>query len=208
MYGIVMMAALTAGSESPDFFKHKSGGCYGCYGYGCYSATHHSGNGFHHGCSSSCNGWYSCAGCCGGTCYGGACYGTWSCWGCYGCWGTSPYYPMYMAPAEPKKEEKKEEKKSQLEQERGKLVVEVPADAKLFIDDQPMKTTSAVRTFHTPKIDQAQTYYYILRVEIDRDGTTHSESKRVIIRAGEEVRAQFTETSIVSASRSGTTASR
>ena len=42
MYGIVVMAALAASGEAPDFGKHKScSGCYGCNGYGCYSASCH-----------------------------------------------------------------------------------------------------------------------------------------------------------------------
>lgn len=61
MYSIVMVAAMTAAPEAPDFFKHK-GGCYGCYG--CYGG--------------------SCYGCFGGGCFGGCagCFG-----GCAGCYG-------------------------------------------------------------------------------------------------------------------------
>ena len=49
---------------------------------------------------------------------------------------------------------------------------------------------------------------HIPKVELVRDNVTHTESKRVLIRAGEEMRASFTETSIVAASRAGNTASR
>src|SRR5438552_1124229 len=36
-----------------------------------------------------------------------------------------------------------------------------------------------------------QAYYYILRAEVVRDGKTLSETRQVIVKAGEEVRASF-----------------
>ena len=62
--------------------------------------------------------------------------------------------------------------------------VEVPADAKLYIDDRLMKTSAAKRTFNTPTLEEGQLYYYILRAELTRDGQTYSETKRVIVRSG------------------------
>src|SRR5436190_218533 len=59
----------------------------------------------------------------------------------------------------------------------AKLVVEVPADAKLYVDDQLMKTTAARRVFNTPTLEKGQTYYYILRAEMAIDGKTVSETK-------------------------------
>ncbi len=72
MYSVVLMAALTSGAETPDFFFRNrcsgcnvSHGCYtsschGCNGGGCYSSGHH--------------------GCFGGGCFGGG-------HGCRGCRG-------------------------------------------------------------------------------------------------------------------------
>ena len=90
-----------------------------------------------------------------------------------------------MVPA-PKKEEKKAEKEG-----AAKLIIDVPADAKLYIDDQPMKTESARRTFSTPALQKGQAYFYDVRVEVVRDGKTYSDSKRVIVRAGELAQATF-----------------
>jgi uncharacterized protein (TIGR03000 family) len=74
---------------------------------------------------------------------------------------------------------------------KAKLVVELPADAKLFIDDMPMKTTSGVRAFNTPTLEPGQAYYYMVRVETMRDGKPVSETRRVIVRAGMTARADF-----------------
>jgi uncharacterized protein (TIGR03000 family) len=84
-----------------------------------------------------------------------------------------------------------DKKDGEVSMTRAKLVVEVPTDAKLYIDDQLMKTTSSKRVFSTPLLAQGQAYFYDVRVEVVRDGKTVSDSKRVIIRAGEEARASF-----------------
>jgi uncharacterized protein (TIGR03000 family) len=92
-------------------------------------------------------------------------------------------------PVPPPKPDKKESSSAQ----PARLIVEVPAAAQLFIDDQPMKTASARRVFSTPVLEPGQAYYYIVRAEVVRDGRAYSESKRVIVRAGEETRASFQE---------------
>jgi uncharacterized protein (TIGR03000 family) len=95
--------------------------------------------------------------------------------------GTAPE----QVPA-PKKEDKKT---TSLDQAR--LVVELPAEAKLYVDDQLMKTISERRVFNTPRLEQGQTYYYILRAELVRNGQTLSETKRVLVHSGEVIRASF-----------------
>jgi len=94
-------------------------------------------------------------------------------------------------PAEPIPPPKPEKKTSTTSTAR--VVVEVPAEAKLYVDDQLMKTTSTRRVFSTPILEEGETYYYILRAEVDREGQKISRTKRVVIRAGEEARAAFPE---------------
>jgi uncharacterized protein (TIGR03000 family) len=74
---------------------------------------------------------------------------------------------------------------------RARVIVELPADAKLYIDDQLMKTTSERRTFNTPLLEDGQAYYYELRAEVVRDGKPVSVTKRVTLKAGDVVRARF-----------------
>jgi uncharacterized protein (TIGR03000 family) len=64
-----------------------------------------------------------------------------------------------------------------------------------------MKTESNRRTFRTPQLEKGQAFYYMLRVEVVRDGKTQSETKRVIVRAGEEVRASFPELEAVATAK-------
>src|SRR5262245_24545787 len=87
MYGLVLVAALSAGDAAPQHFFGRNGGLYGgCYGY-CYGGW----AGFSNGGYGGYGGW-SGNGCYGGGCYGGGCYGGYAgCWGagfgCYGCCG-------------------------------------------------------------------------------------------------------------------------
>jgi uncharacterized protein (TIGR03000 family) len=94
------------------------------------------------------------------------------------------------------------DKKDQVSATRAKLIVEVPADAKLYIDDQLMKTPSTRRVYSTPDLEQGQAYYYVVKVEVVRDGQVQTETKRVILRAGEVIRADFSTPEAVAAVKS------
>lgn len=217
MYSVVLMAALTAGGEAPAcHWGH--GGCHGCYGCsgcsGCWGCC----GGCYGGCYGGCHGCSGCWGCCGG-CWGGysSCYGCYGCYGCHGCWGCGGCYGGYSgapvviepgsghmesapaegeAPAEKVKPPKKEPKKDAqgaAPSPRARVIVSLPADAKLYVNDQLMRSTSARRVFRTPELDSAQTYYYVMRAEILRDGKTVSQTRRVTVRPGAVIEASFGE---------------
>lgn len=194
MYSVVLMAALATSADVPNCHGHSCG----CYGGGYYG-----------GCYGGCYGcWGGCYGCYGG-CYGcyGGCYGCYGgCYGCYGCYGggiivapAAPAAPVEKIPAPKPKEEAAAAR-------TAKLVVSLPADANLYIDDTLMKTPSGKRTFNTPAIDRGQAYYYMVRAEVVRDGKTYSETRRVIIRAGDTSDATFTEAQLVKAANDVTKA--
>src|SRR5262249_23177543 len=66
------------------------------------------------------------------------------------------------------------------------IVVSLPEDAKLMVDNTPTKETSSLRRFTTPPLDRDKTYYYTLKGEIVRDGQTLTATKRITFRAGQE----------------------
>ncbi len=134
----------------------------------------------------------------------------WSTYGCNGCWGAynevSPYFveqPPAVAPTAPPTKpgetlpppSKPGDSKppEAVAPSRARLIVDVPADAKLYIDDTAMKAPSDHRTYQTPDLEPGQTYYYEVRVEAQRDGKPVSETRRVLVRAGQEVHADFTD---------------
>jgi uncharacterized protein (TIGR03000 family) len=178
------------------------GACYGaCYGYG-YSGW---------------SGGFGCYGCYGGDAapmmpsapihggsaiYGG-CWGQgWSCYGGCGGYSNLGYMPVGTVsgpiasglPVETKVEPTKpkvEPDDSSSLSPRARLVVELPADTKLYVDDRPINVTKR-KSFLTPPLESGATYYYEVRAELMRDGKPiATETRRVVIRAGQEVREDF-----------------
>jgi len=73
----------------------------------------------------------------------------------------------------------------------ARVVVDLPADAKLFIDDQPTAQKTGQRNFTTPKLEAGQAYYYELKAEVVRDGKTYTETQTVKFQAGQTAKASF-----------------
>ena len=73
----------------------------------------------------------------------------------------------------------------------AELVVRVPADARLFVDDQAMRTTGTVRCYRSPELAASATYEYELRAEITRDGQTTTQTKLVRVTAGTSQELDF-----------------
>ncbi len=146
-------------------------------------------------------------GCVGG---GAGCYGCYGGWSCYGSpiSGTSTVpapkvvVPSEQAPAPPKEKDMKDDKKPAGKNpldlgvenrigNRATIVVVVPEEAKVFIDGMQMKSTKARRVFQTPVLQEGETYFYDIRVDMVRDGKTVSETRRVVINPGQRVAANF-----------------
>jgi len=71
------------------------------------------------------------------------------------------------------------------------IVVSVPAEAKLSVDDVATQSTSATRVFASPALERGKEYYYTLKAEITRDGKSVTATKRVAVHAGEESRVSL-----------------
>jgi uncharacterized protein (TIGR03000 family) len=68
------------------------------------------------------------------------------------------------------------------------IIVELPADASLRVDDEPTASDSSIRTLVTPALTQGE---YTLTAEVVRDGQQLTTTKRVAVRGGEETRVQI-----------------
>jgi uncharacterized protein (TIGR03000 family) len=194
MYSVILATALSTAGASQQFGHHGWGGYYG-WGWG--------------------NGWGSwnyCSGCFG--CYGYGCYG-WGCYGGYGYpywggywgypywggywggyWGAAPTTTNPDAPLVARTEKKSELKKQQRAsdaQPRGIVVVDVPDDAKVYLNGKLMRSTSTRRVYQTPVLEEGETYFYDIQVDVVRDGRTMSQSKRVVINPGQRSVARFDE---------------
>lgn len=73
----------------------------------------------------------------------------------------------------------------------AKVIFDMPEGANLFVENQPIKGTATSRSYTTPTLVPGQTYFYTVRVEAVKDGKPVSETRRVIVRAGDVVRESF-----------------
>lgn len=216
MYSVVLMMAMSGGADVPAFGHHRGGDCCGCYGGGCYGGGCYGGGcyggGGHHrhhrrggGCCGCYGGGYS------GGCWGGATYG-----GCYGGatygGGMMPVYESMPSterrdgsrdsgrerlnqPGDKKSDRKEDRRDDRRDESKDQvsltapatLVVSVPAQAKLTIDDYVTRSTSSVRTFTSPALTPGKDFQYTLKAELVRDGKTFTARKTVVVRAGDQV---------------------
>jgi uncharacterized protein (TIGR03000 family) len=221
MYSIVLMAALTTGGEVPDFGGRRCHGCYGggycsgyggggCYGgnggfgcHGCYGgwARYGGWGGCYGGWGGCYGGWGGCyGGCYGGGygCYGGGCYGGGYYGGGYRGWAsagsynpTGMYYTDYGSPVVYTARAAK----------TARLIVNLPADAKLTVDDTPTTQTSSQRVFTSPPLEPGRMYHYTLRAELMRDGQRLTATRQVTVQAGRESAVTLEPTTATSASQ-------
>jgi uncharacterized protein (TIGR03000 family) len=122
----------------------------------------------------------------------GCCGGCYACTGCAGCDGVVvPGAPAPAPKAEPVPAPKKEEKKADAGDNSARLIVSLPAEATLTIDDEATTSTSGLRTFVTPALTPGEEYVYNLKAEMTRDGKTFIATQRVTVRAGEETKTSL-----------------
>ena len=66
------------------------------------------------------------------------------------------------------------------------IVVDLPADATLRVDDTLTTSTSPSRVFVTPPLEEGRSYQYTLTAQVTQDGVLHTVTRQVTVRAGEE----------------------
>jgi uncharacterized protein (TIGR03000 family) len=72
------------------------------------------------------------------------------------------------------------------------IAVNVPADAKVFVNDKATTSTGAAREFISRDLEPGARYSYNVRAEFVRDGKPVSEVKSVRLTAGQSARLDFT----------------
>lgn len=166
--------------------------CGSCYG-SCWGS-----------CYSSCSGCYSsCSGCWGSSCHGSVPAYNMGCWGsschgsmppytgCTGCTGCSGYIVIGATAGVAPVAGVEAPLVITAGKAPARLAVELPSDAKLYVDGQLIDGTGANRQFNTPNLAAGQAYYYEVKAEILVNGKTEVEEARVVVRAGELSTTRF-----------------
>jgi uncharacterized protein (TIGR03000 family) len=98
--------------------------------------------------------------------------------------GSTPYVPVTPMD-EPKKPVQPPDKAPN---GAARLILDVPAGAKVMVDGQPTNSTAEVRYFYTPKLIEGQSYFYDVAVEMPGEKQV---TRRVYVHANEVVRETF-----------------
>jgi uncharacterized protein (TIGR03000 family) len=78
-----------------------------------------------------------------------------------------------------------QEKKESMAPAPATIVVQLPADAKLRIDDEATTSIGSNRVFQTPNLNPGRAYHYTLKAEVVRDGKPVLLEKVINVTAGE-----------------------
>jgi uncharacterized protein (TIGR03000 family) len=189
------------------------GGCYGGYGMG-YGGCHGGYGMGYGGCSGmgygGCYGGYGmgyggCSGMGYGGCYGGYGMGYGGCYGGYGmgyggctgmgyggCYGGMGYGGGTILqggtttqPAGERAPAPKQKREESLLPAPATIVVDLPADAKLLIDNEATTSTGRSRVFQSPTLNPGKEYQYTLTAQIVRDGKSVKAEQVVTVKAGQ-----------------------
>ena len=79
------------------------------------------------------------------------------------------------------------------------VTITAPADAHVTVDG--VEVPASARTFSTPALEAGRTYYYTVTAEMTRDGRKVSDSRRVVVAAGQDVSVEFTEAGVTTAGK-------
>jgi len=83
----------------------------------------------------------------------------------------------------------------------ARFTVRVPDNAQLWVDDTNCPLTSDARSFRSPKLETGKRYFYNLKMEVERDGSTMTLTRRVDFSAGQQVNVDLTDLSTATVKR-------
>ena len=75
--------------------------------------------------------------------------------------------------------------------DRARLILNVPADAVVYMGDQRMTLTGTSREYLVPGLESGKQYRYAVRVEVVRDGTVYRADSVQQIQAGQRLDLVF-----------------
>ena len=73
------------------------------------------------------------------------------------------------------------------------MIVKAPLDVHITVNGVAAERTKAEQVFATPNLDAGRTYSYEFRAEAIRDGKTVTKTRKVIVKAGQQSTADFSD---------------
>jgi uncharacterized protein (TIGR03000 family) len=73
----------------------------------------------------------------------------------------------------------------------AKVVIKAPVEMRILVAGQLTQRTGPEMTFVTPALKRGNTYSYVFTAEIERDGQKMTETRKVLVRPGEQAMVDF-----------------
>jgi uncharacterized protein (TIGR03000 family) len=177
-------ASSCTGAGSCTGSSCQGSSCHGCTGSSCHGSRRF--GGFLQRRGSSCHG-----SSCHGSCSGNITYGCSGCTGT-GCTGGAAGH-VHVGTATPGSVTVHVETTTRIGAGRksANITVEVTPNAVLKVDGAVVVGTGAVRQFHTPDLAADTAYFYEMTAEVTVDGKTETQTRRVVVAAGQSVLTSF-----------------
>ncbi len=118
----------------------------------------------------------------------------------YAPWAGPAFAPMAAPTPTPDAKKDPDPKPKDKDAVPGKVMINLPADAKLLFNGSAATGTGTVRGFATPPLQPGTDYGYELTAEVTRDGKTERVTERVVVRAGETATVTLNPSTIATAS--------
>ncbi len=71
------------------------------------------------------------------------------------------------------------------------ILVRVPDQARVWFEGHPTQQTGSVREFESPPLPPGQPFAYNVRAEWQQDGRTVTQTRRILVSAGQRLRVDF-----------------
>jgi uncharacterized protein (TIGR03000 family) len=107
---------------------------------------------------------------------------------CGGCYGTVVPVPSTAPKA---KEKLPAPQKEASAANFATVVIAAASDVRITINGQPLAMKASEQAFITPELEPESNYSYVVKAEAIRDGQMVTKSQKVMVKAGREVRVDF-----------------
>lgn len=95
--------------------------------------------------------------------------------------------PDALQPGGPQGQPQPQPTAAALDKSVAHMTVKVPADAKVFLQNQQMTMTGPERRFVSPELKAGARYVYSVKVELQRNGKTLTKTTQAEVAAGQQV---------------------
>jgi uncharacterized protein (TIGR03000 family) len=84
---------------------------------------------------------------------------------------------------------------------RARVTINVPENARVYVNDRPLALASGTHTINTPPLEKGKPHTYVFKAEVTRNGETVADTQRIFVESGQSVTVQFNLPAVAAAQR-------